>query len=99
MKLTVRLACFVVVLAAAAVMAAFTLADLTRPRVPAEEMLTLGAWQGSVAVFENGRMETPLQVTGIELSALRAADRAMIERGLPVPSQEALQTILEDLGS
>ncbi len=99
MKLTVRLILTLLLLSAAAAMAAFTLADLTRERPAAEDMLTLGPWQGSVAVFENRKMETPLQVTGIELNALRATDRALIERGLPVASQEALQRILEDLGS
>ncbi len=80
-------------------MATFTMADLTKERPAPEETLWLGAWEGSVAVFDGGGRETPRSVTNIALSSLRAADRAMIERGVPVGSEEELQALLEDLGS
>ncbi len=98
MKLTLRLILCLVLLCAAVSMAAFTLADLTKGKT-ASETLLLGPWQGSVAVFEHRNMELPLHVTEIPLASLRAVDRALIERGLPVDSPEDLQTLLEDLGS
>ena len=99
MRTTFRIAACVCLLAAAVTMAALTAADLTRPKKAPEDMLYLGAWQGSVAVFDRGDPATPRSVTDIELSSLRAADRALIEHGCPVASEEALQALLEDLGS
>lgn len=54
---------------------------------------------GRVAVFENWRSREPLRVTEIELGCLRTADRAMVEAGIPVLSQQELLLLLEDLGS
>lgn len=54
---------------------------------------------GYVGIYTGSRARTPLSVTGIELSALRGADRALIEKGIPVASHEALLYLLEDLGS
>ena len=54
---------------------------------------------GYVAVFETGRSREPLRVTRIELKCLRAADRAMVEAGIPVLSRQELLQLLEDLGS
>ena len=99
MKTTIRIAACLCLMAAAVTMAAFTLADLTKPDAAADGALMLGAWQGSVAVFDRGDPSEPLRVTEIELDTLRAADRALIEHGLPVRSGEALQSLLEDLGS
>jgi len=52
-----------------------------------------------VAVFEGEREKTPLSVTGIELSVLRSADRAMLELGIPARNISELLMLLEDLGS
>ena len=52
-----------------------------------------------VAVYETKRAREPVQVTGIELSSLRTADRAMVEAGIPVLSRQELLMLLEDLGS
>ena len=38
-------------------------------------------------------------MTGIELSCLRNADRAMVQAGIPVLSRQELLLLLEDLGS
>lgn len=38
-------------------------------------------------------------MTRIELKCLRAADRAMVEAGIPVLSRQELLQLLEDLGS
>lgn len=55
--------------------------------------------EGYVAVFEGRRDTQPLSVTAIELSGLRLADRAMLEKGIPVSDSTALLQLLEDLGS
>ena len=55
--------------------------------------------EGRIAVFESGRSRSPLRVTEIELASLRTADRAMVEAGIPVLSQQELLLLLEDLGS
>ena len=99
MRTTVRIIVCICLLAVAVTMAAFTMAGFTKSRPAPEDTLMLGAWQGSVAVFSGGDPAQPLSVTDIALSSLRATDRALIERGLPVASQEDLQTLLEDLGS
>ena len=99
MHTTFRIVLCICLLAVAVTMAAFTMADLTREHPTPEQMLRLGAWEGSVAIFDGGDAETPRSVTDIALSSLRAADRALIERGYPVESEEALQSLLEDLGS
>ena len=99
MHTTFRIVLCICLLAIAATTAAFTLADLTRDRPSPEETLRLGAWEGSVAVFDGGGAETPRSVTDIALGSLRATDRALIERGFPVKSEEELQALLEDLGS
>ena len=99
MHTTFRIVLSICLLAVAVTMAAFTMADLTREKPAPEETLRLGAWQGSVAIFDGTDAETPRSVTDIALSSLRATDRALIERGFPVHSEEELQTLLEDLGS
>ena len=99
MRSSFRMVLCLCLMAVAVTMAAFTMADLARAGASQEGKLMLGAWEGSVAVFDLGDPSAPLQVTDIELGSLRAADRALIERGYPVASPEALQTLLEDLGS
>ncbi len=97
MQSTFRIVLCVCLLAVAVTMAAFTLADLRKP--DPSGALMLGAWEGSVAVFDRGDTAAPLRVTDIELKSLRATDRALVEHGIPVSSGEALQALLEDLGS
>ncbi len=99
MRTTFRIVLCVCLLAAAVTMAAFTAADLTKERPLPEESLRLGAWEGSVAIFDGSDPGTPRAVTDIALGSLRATDRALIERGFPVASEEELQSLLEDLGS
>ena len=99
MNSTFRVIVCICLLALAVTMAAFTAADLTKEKPAPEETLRLGAWQGSVAVFDGGDSGTPRSVTDIALGSLRATDRALIERGVPVGSEEELQALLEDLGS
>ena len=98
MHTTFRIVLCVCLLALAVTMAAFTMADLTKEKPAPEEQLYLGAWEGSVAIFDRADA-APRSVTDIELGSLRAADRALIEHGCPVASEEALQALLEDLGS
>ena len=54
---------------------------------------------GYVAVFAGAKDRQPVTVTGIELSCLRSADRAMVEEGIPVADRRELLLLLEDLGS
>ena len=53
----------------------------------------------TMAAFTLAGFRKPLRVTDIELASLRATDRALVEHGIPVASREALQALLEDLGS
>ena len=69
MRTTFRVALCLVLLASAVTMAAFTVADLTREKPAPEESLRLGAWQGSVAVFDGSDPETPRSVTNIAVNA------------------------------
>ena len=96
---TFRIVLCVCLMAVAVTMAAFTVSGFARSGASPDGTLMLGAWQGSVAVFDRGDPSSPLLLTDIELTSLRATDRALIERGYPVASREALQALLEDLGS
>ena len=71
--------------------------DLTRRADRAKFLLR--AQEGRVAVFPNRRGAGPERVTAIELSTLRAADRAMLQRGIPAEDRQSLLQLLEDLGS
>ncbi len=55
--------------------------------------------QGYVAVYGSQREKEPVSVTDIELANLRSADRAMVQKGIPVADQRELLSLLEDLGS
>lgn len=59
----------------------------------------LRAQEGRVAVYPNRRGAGPEAVTAIELSTLRAADCAMLQRGIPAADRQSLLQLLEDLGS
>lgn len=59
----------------------------------------LGGSKGYVAVFQGRKDKQPMSTTGIELGSLRLADRAMLEKGIPVSDETALLQLLEDLGS
>ena len=54
---------------------------------------------GFVAVYEGRREKTPVTVTEIELANLRGADRALVQKGIPVADRRELLRLLEDLGS
>ena len=55
--------------------------------------------EGYVAVYTGKRASELSDVTQIEVDGLRTADRAMLEKGIPVVSRTELLTLLEDLGS
>ena len=59
----------------------------------------LRAHDGYVAVYTGKRESELSDVTQIEVDGLRTADRAMLEKGIPVLSRTELLTLLEDLGS
>ena len=100
LKTMIRMVVLITLMAVAVTMAAFTAAGFRKDSAAGESSgYVLAEYGGSVAIFERGNRETPLQVTDIELDRLRAADRAMIETGVPVSGREELMTLLEDLGS
>ena len=101
LKTIIRMIVMVTLMAVAVTMAAFTAAGFrgNGNSAPRPGTYVLADYGGSVAIFENGETVNPLQVTDIELDTLRAADRAMIETGVPVSSREELMELLEDLGS
>lgn len=53
---------------------------------------------GYVAVF-SGQGQALVETTGIPISNLRAADRALLETGIAAADRQALLELLEDLGS
>ena len=54
---------------------------------------------GYVIVVPKLRGSEKEQVTAIELSTLRRADRAMLDRGIPAADRRSVLELLEDLGS
>ena len=59
----------------------------------------LKSHDGFVAVYNGRREKTPVSVTDIELANLRGADRALVQKGIPVENRRELLRLLEDLGS
>lgn len=59
----------------------------------------LKSCDGFVAVYKGAKGHAPETVTTIEVACLRSADRAMLERGIPVSDRQQLLELLEDLGS
>lgn len=59
----------------------------------------LKSCDGFVAVYKGAKGRTPESVTAIEVANLRSADKAMLERGIPVTDRQQLLELLEDLGS
>ena len=55
--------------------------------------------EGYGAVDTGKRASELSDVTQIEVDGLRTADRALLEKGIPVVSRTELLTLLEDLGS
>ena len=113
MKMRIR-AALLVLLATVAVFTAMEAMKSLRPgglSLPSEEMLTaifgteedaqyyLRVCDGFVAVYPDGRARSPERITAIETAGLRHADRALLERGIPVSDRERLLELLEDLGS
>lgn len=65
----------------------------------AEAEYILRDYEGYVSVFDAAHDRAPLQVTAIEVSALRQTDREMLQGGISVGDREQLLLLLEDLGS
>lgn len=68
-------------------------------RLSPEPEYVLRGSGGYVAVYPNRRGAKAERVTGIELSSLREADRAMLRRGIPAADFQSMLQFLEDLGS
>ena len=54
---------------------------------------------GYVAVYSDAGYRSSPAITRIETAALRSADRAMVNKGIPLGNYTELLTLLEDLGS
>ncbi len=54
---------------------------------------------GYIAVYAGRREREPVRRTGIEASSLRAADRLLLDKGIPAGDSLELLSLLEDLGS
>ena len=99
MKTLLRAIVLTCQLAVALTMATFTLAGFRDKEPALTGQLVLGSYDGRVSVFDSGNLKAPLEVTDIDISALREADRSQLESGLAVSSREELMSLLEDLGS
>lgn len=105
MSTNVKIIICTILAAIALTLAAFTFTSFDEPQTAAlaaefaETRYVLGEWEGKIAVFREGDMGAPLQITGIELSSLREADRALIREGLIAVTETELLQLLEDLGS
>ena len=113
MKLKIRAALLVLLALGATytAMEAYSTLQPTGLDIPSEEMLSaifdakdgaeyyLKNCDGFVAVYSGLGTRRPDSVTAIETSGLRLADKAMLERGIPVSDPERLLELLEDLGS
>jgi len=100
MKIAIRIILLTCLMAVALTMTVFTLTGFrTRTAPTPTGELVLGQYGENVAVFDSGDFHTPLEVTDIPLSSLRASDRTLVEDGLRIGSREELAAVLEDLGS
>ncbi len=113
MKIKIRIAVLCLLLTAALYMGAQAVGSVRNSRtasVPEEVYRELicnadkakyyvKSRDGYVAVFENKHFREPLKITEIETGQLRKADRAMLEKGIPVADRMQLLRLLEDLGS
>jgi len=99
LKLAVRMILSVILIAVALTMAVFTVLNFHRANVARESgSYVVGVRGGSVAVYAGDDLQTPLDVTDIELGSLRKADRELLTAGVTVQSREELLQLLEDLG-
>ena len=57
--------------------------------------LVLGTWKGYIALFREG-CEEPRQIFPTPVASLPDTDRAALEKGIVVRSEQKLQQLLED---
>lgn len=113
MKLRLRIGLLMVLAAAAAYSGAEafrTLRPTSRDELPMQiyaafidredsAQFFLKSREGHVAVYRDAKYKSEPELTAIETAALRSADRAMLEKGIPVGGKSELLELLEDLGS
>ena len=63
---------------------------------PAVPSYLLMEYEGELCVFSG---QTLVEHTGIPVSALPAADRSLLQQGIPAQSRQELYALLEDLAS
>lgn len=57
--------------------------------------MTLGCFRGYLALFDKGASE-PRQIYPCPVASLPDTDRAALEKGIPVRTEEELNRLLED---
>ncbi len=60
---------------------------------------TVRLYHGTIAVFNDGNPDTPIQITDISQDTLRTYDKEQLESGIIVYGDTELAMILEDFGS
>lgn len=58
-------------------------------------LFILGNYRGSIALWREDTPE-PTQIFPYSVSSLPRADQKALEKGIPIPSEGALQRLLED---
>ncbi len=76
-----------------------TAPDVSEPTVPSGAKYTVTVYQGKLAVYLSEHMDTPQYVTDVEVATLPAADREALASGIPIDSELALTSLLEDYSS
>ena len=100
MKTVVRLTVLAVMTSLAVFFSAAAIGTLrkTEDPIPVEVYAQYRNEAGRIAVYRSGN-NTPDRLTEIETAALRRADRAMLDKGIPAEDLGELLSLLEDLGS
>lgn len=65
------------------------------PEEPASFCYELGVYQDRLAVYTSGQ-PAPTQILDIPLAGLPEADQELLERGIPLNSEEELRQAIED---
>lgn len=66
---------------------------------PADTAFVLRDCGGYIGIYSSMSASSPESVTNISTAGLRAADRKLLEKGIPVSGRDELLTLLEDFGS
>jgi len=109
LKLRLKLSLIGILFVCAVLSAAFSTAKYVKAENSSEtaECMTetdsggyiLKDYEGNVAIYMENDPNSPVTVTGIQISTLRELDRKLLQTGMKVATHDRLMMILEDLGS